>query len=59
MRTRFVRIWTSFSAPPAIFADLDLTSQLATDGYTVTRSARVDNGDGSYTWTYTVAPVSL
>ena len=27
---------------------------LAKDGYTVTRSARVDNSDGSYTWTYTV-----
>ena len=32
---------------------------LAADGYTVTRSARTDNGDGTYTWTYTVAPVTL
>lgn len=31
-------------------------SNLAADGYTVTRSDRTDNGDNSYTWTYTVAP---
>lgn len=31
-------------------------SVLAADGYTVTRSAMTNNGDGSYTWTYTVAP---
>lgn len=31
-------------------------SVLAADGYTVTRSDRTDNGDGTYTWTYTVAP---
>lgn len=30
-------------------------SVLAADGYTVTRSTRTDNGDGTYTWTYTVA----
>lgn len=30
-------------------------SVLAADGYTVTRSDRTDNGDGTYTWTYTVA----
>lgn len=35
---------------------LDVTSLLAAPGYTVTRSARTDNGDGTYTWTYTVAP---
>ena len=34
---------------------LDVTSLLAADGYTVTRSARTDNLDGTYTWTYTVA----
>ena len=34
--------------------ELDVTTQLATPGYTVTRSARTDNGDGTYTWTYTV-----
>ncbi len=31
-------------------------SVLAADGYTVTRSVRTDNSDGTYTWTYTVAP---
>ena len=31
-------------------------SNLAADGYTVTRSAMTNNGDGTYTWTYTVAP---
>ena len=30
-------------------------SNLAADGYTVTRSARTDNPDGTYTWTYTVS----
>lgn len=29
---------------------------LAADGYTVTRSDTQDNGDDTYTWTYTVAP---
>ena len=29
-------------------------SVLAADGYTVTRSARTDNADGTHTWTYTV-----
>ena len=31
-------------------------SVLAADGYTVTRSDRHDNGDGTRTWTYTVRP---
>ena len=31
---------------------------LAADGYTVTRSGETDNGNGTYTWTYTVAPVA-
>lgn len=40
--------------------ELDVTSQLAAPGYTVTRSARTyNNADGTYTWTYTVRPVSL
>ena len=30
----------------------------AADGYTVSRSDRTDNGDGTYTWTYTVAPAN-
>ena len=40
-------------------AELDVTSQLAAPGYTVTRSARTQNADGTYTWTYTVSPVTL
>ena len=35
---------------------LDVSSQLAAEGYTVIRSARTDNADGTYTWTYTVKP---
>ena len=31
-------------------------SALAATGYTVTRSAMANNGDGTYTWTYTVMP---
>lgn len=34
--------------------ELDVTLQLAAPGYTVTRSARTANADGTYTWTYTV-----
>ena len=34
--------------------EVDVTTQLAADGYTVTRSARIDNADGTYTWKYTV-----
>ena len=30
-------------------------SVLAADGYTVTRSGVINNGDGTYTCTYTVA----
>lgn len=36
--------------------ELYVTSQLAAPGYTVTRSARTANADGTYTWTYTVTP---
>lgn len=36
---------------------VDVSAQLAAPGYTVTRSARTDNADGTYTWTYTVAPL--
>lgn len=39
----------------ATTTEVDVTSLLAADGYTVTRSARTNNGDGTYTWTYTVA----
>ena len=38
--------------------EVDVTSLLAADGHTVTRSARTNNGDGTYTWTYTVAPTN-
>lgn len=31
-------------------------SALAAPGHIVTRSAMTDNGDGTYTWTYTVMP---
>ena len=34
--------------------ELDVTTRLAAEGYSVTRSARTDNSDGTYTWTYTV-----
>lgn len=37
--------------------ELDVTSQLAAPGHTVTRSARMNVG-GTYTWTYTVTPLS-
>ena len=42
----------------ATTAILDVSTQLAADNYRVVRSARTDNPDGSYTWTYTVAPAS-
>ena len=32
-------------------------SVLAAPGYAVTRSATADNGDGTFTWTYTVRPL--
>lgn len=31
-------------------------SVLAAEGYTVSRSGVTNNGDGTYTWTYTIAP---
>lgn len=34
--------------------EIDVTAQLAAVGHTVTRSARIDNADGTYTWKYTV-----
>ena len=37
---------------------LDVSTQLAADGYRVVRSVRTDNQDGTYTWTYTVALAS-
>lgn len=40
----------------ATTTERDVTTQLAADGFIVTRSARTDNADGTYTWTYTVTP---
>lgn len=39
-----------------VTSELNVTTQLSADPTktTVTRSARTDNGDGTYTWTYTV-----
>ena len=34
----------------------DDVSELAADGFTVSCSEMIDNGDGTYTWIYTVAP---
>ena len=34
--------------------EVDVTDLLAAPGFTVIRSARTDNADGTYTWTYTV-----
>ena len=48
--------YTTSSNSYSTTTELDVTSQLAAPGYTVTRSARTDNGDGTYTWTYTVSP---
>ena len=39
--------------------ELDVSAALAAPGYKVTRSARTDNGDDTYTWTYTVAPTGV
>lgn len=36
--------------------ELDVTDLLAAPGYNVVRSKRTDNPDGTYMWTYTVAP---
>lgn len=39
--------------------ELDVSTQLAAPGYKVVRSARTDNADGTYTWTYTVTSTTL
>ena len=49
--------YTSSNNSYSTTTELDVSTQLAADGYTVTRSARTDNGDGTYTWTYTVEPI--
>ena len=43
----------------ATTTELDVSAQLAATGYKVVRSARTDNADGTYTWTYTVYPATL
>lgn len=43
----------------ATTTELDVSTQLAATGYKVVRSARTDNADGTYTWTYTVYPATL
>ena len=43
----------------ATTTELDVSEQLAAPGYKVVRSARTDNADGTYTWTYTVYPATL
>jgi len=48
-------VWNNLSGTTE--QSVDVTSLLAADGYTVTRSARTDNANGSYTWTYTVGPI--
>lgn len=40
-------------------SEADVSSQLAAPGYTVTRSAVINNGDDTHTWTYTVAPTVI
>ena len=39
--------------------EVDVSTQLAATGCTVKRSARTDNSDGTYTWTYTVRSVAF
>ena len=47
--------YTSSDNHHEITTALDVSSLLAANGYKVTRSARTDNHDGSYSWTYTVS----
>ena len=47
--------YTSSDNHHEITTALDVSSLLAAGGYKVTRSARTDNPDGSYSWTYTVS----
>jgi len=52
-------IWQSETNANATTDELDVSEQLAATGYKVIRSARADNADGTYTWTYTVYPTTL
>ena len=46
-------LWGEHNYNPGVLTN---PSDLAAPGYTVTRSERTDNLDGTYTWTYTVTP---
>ena len=46
-------LWGEHNYNPGVLPN---PSDLAAPGYTVTRSERTDNLDGTYTWTYTVTP---
>ena len=51
--------WQAETNANATTTELDVSEQLAATGYKVVRSARTDNADGTYTWTYTVYPATL
>ena len=48
--------WQAETNANATTDELDVSAQLAVTGYKVIRSARTDNADGTYSWTYTVSP---
>ena len=48
--------WQAETNANATTDEIDVSAQLAATGYKVVRSARTDNADGTYTWTYTVSP---
>ena len=59
-----IRAWNHYAPGKSNYPNtqdnsVDVTSILSADPeqYTVTRSARTDNSDGTYTWTYTVRPL--
>lgn len=47
--------YTSSNNQNDVTGECDVTAQLAATGYSVIRSARTTNADGTYTWTYTVS----
>ncbi len=49
--------YTSSNNDHSTTTSVNVSTQLAADGYYVTRSAITDNGNGTYTWTYTVRPL--
>lgn len=48
--------YTSSNNNHSTTTSVNVSTQLAADGYTVTRSDMTNNGNSTYTWTYTVAP---